>query len=293
MATIVEQQRFTGRRIDRLNEHTRSQKTTARKTADERFVAPDKSWGVYDCLLDESTPCKPSFAASFLPVLPSEYRESERPMADYIETYFQNRKENGDTLLALEIGGPGSALFTGVKEGFFAKTAGITLVDGRDPDERIAENEQLNHTVLEGNFRTPRVKEKVDAWREERKVDFIIERMCDGLKLLPRDPFYLAEEFSYWYELLNEEGVMFIQLPMIVEPLLADWEQRVLEETDGTIEMAMSNEGYGEWWAMRLNKHAGAPEKLPFLSPREVRTIYDRSEQDEQQQEQKTGGTTV
>lgn len=270
MITIAEQQRFTGSRPDRVAERRRSRSEIREKTLQEKQNA--SGWPVYDSSLEETR--AHSFAASFKSVLPEEFRDRQWPMKEYIHDLFQEKKENSEPLLAIEVGGPGSVVFLGFEEGYFEKTAGITLADGRTTQDSWRD-EKRNHSVIEGDLQTEKVKRAVDKWRGDRKIDLVFERMSGGLALLPRDPYHLAKEFSHWYDLLNEGGVMFVQIPVIMEPVLAEWEQKVREETGGTIETSSSNDSDGDWWVMRLNKHPGAPEKLPLLTFREVRTIYE------------------
>lgn len=240
-------------------------------TLERSRAGPDGAWPAYNRSLDGSL--EPSMQDAFLHVLPQEYQNQHFAMRQYIQDHFQHKAGN---VVALEVGGPGSYVFQGSSfpDKFFSKSAGITLVDGRMTQDKYHDSDS-NHTLIEHDI-TDRegTLSEINAWRNNDGIDLIIERMGKGLHQLPEDPFFLSKIFSDYYSLLNEDGVMFVQIPVVMEPFLPSWQEKVHEMSDGKIEIVATNESYGDWWVMRLNKHPGAPKKLPLLSFSETYKVF-------------------
>ncbi len=195
----------------------------------------------------------------------------------YIE---ETLKEKKGEAVGIEFGGPGAEAFTGFSEGFFKKSAGVVLVDHR-PFPKVGglglsqENTPDTHTVFLQDVLAPKTYADLTEWIGADKADFIIERMGAGLDLLPTDPYTAAKLLQTWYGLLSPGGLMLVQTPPALDPLLGPWSKRVLSEHAGTIEVkyALHRNDFGDQSVLRIHKLPGAPESLPLLAPKEVRDI--------------------
>lgn len=222
-------------------------------------------WIVYDSplLQDLRIPRHkdPSFDCSFESVLPRWQN-----LKKYIEGTLDDRAGN---VLALELGGPGSALFSGFTEGFIAESRGITLVDNRlalgiDP----ADDAIRNHDVIAGNMLEADTKREVMQWLGGRKLDLILERMRGGLALLPDDPRYLVHEVAFWYQQLAPGGVLIAEVPPAFDTDISAWAE---EARKTNLDVQLGQIGHYERHnlnrihVVRIHKKEGAPEAFPFL----------------------------
>ena len=203
---------------------------------------------------------------SFEGVLPKE----NKSLIAYIEDTLENRKGKA---IGAEFGGMGSRLFGGFSAGFFAQSIGVSLVDHRDPSTLGAVdllNETRNHSILEGDIFSPDTYGALNEVLNGAKVDLIIERMAKGLEFVPQEPYEVSKILQIWYSLLREEGIMFIQVPIIFNNLLKKWAFKISEEFNGLIEIEYKIGKYdrgAHCSSFRLRKLKGAPEKLPLLDP--------------------------
>jgi len=102
--------------------------------------------------------------------------------------------------------------------------------------------------------------------------------MGQGLEFVPVEPYTISKILQIWYDLLREEGVMFVQTPVVFNNLLEVWVTKIKEEFKDIIEIeyqkgkkdAETNVPCG---AFRLHKLPGAPKELPLLDPRIVKKI--------------------
>lgn len=238
----------------------------------ERILTGKRAWDIYDSHLDNSSDDSP-FQATFACLLP----ESESSLISYIERLLSRKR---GAAIGIEFGGPGSNLFGDFPKGFFRQTAGVTLTDVRTESAEARDNER-HHSVITGNMFSSKTRQDVAKWLEGRKADVIFERMGGGIRLVPREPRFLAEIANNWYQMLAEGGVMFMQIPSVLVPVMEAWKNFVEQKYPDQIQIqqklhlvdplagVLFNEGL-----MRLNKLKGAPANLPLLPPRAVSGLY-------------------
>lgn len=189
-------------------------------------------------------------------------------LRSYIEKILESK--NGKAV-GVEFGGPGLNVFKGFTPGFFKSSVGITLVNHIRPD---ISQEQKNHTILEGDVLSDETYEKLNSLLNDQKVDLILERMAKGLEFIPKEPYKISKIISKWYKMLNEGGIMFIQVPIALNELFGKWVKMIETEHKTTIEITYSNQGTRDSSlsssVLCLRKLPGAPEDLPLLDPRTV-----------------------
>ncbi|MES2930911.1 MAG: hypothetical protein V4665_03965 [Patescibacteria group bacterium] len=214
-----------------------------------------------------------SFSFSFHEIIPQGYIN----MRDYIE---KNLAEKKGHAVGIEFGGLGYNLFAGFDRGFFKKSLGVTLVDHRmdswkQQDEKIAEEKKLDHTVVEGNILSPDLYKNLEKKLDKKKADLVIERMFRGLEFMPQEPYEIGKVLQKWYSMLNENGMMFVQVPVVFNNLLEKWGLMIQKGYGHVIELRYKKGKYDmgrvdDPSVFILKKLKGAPEKLPFLDPRTV-----------------------
>ena len=117
----------------------------------------------------------------------------------------------------------------------------------------------MNHKVIEGNLLSKNLYIDIEKELKGQKVDFIVERMLAGKKLLPQDINTLMRTLKFWYKILDEEGVMFVESPKEFKPLLAEWDSMITNKYSEVIDFS------SKYNLFRLQKLKGAPEELPAL----------------------------
>lgn len=215
----------------------------------------ESDWFLYDCPLQE-------FGETFFSCLPNNGEYSSRALKEYIEKTLSLRKT--DDLTAVEFGGPGSKLFSGFTIDFFKKTLGVCLEDIRNTETRKTDRLE-NHSVVVGDILDvldDKVFKNITATLGTNKTDLIISRMMGPLTFISKDPAILDRIIRKWYEMLSENGLMFIQFDFIhydfkpIEKMVKTWANLVKEKFP-EIDIQIGN------GVMRLNKKTGAPESLP------------------------------
>lgn len=259
---------YKNSRVDRQQAAGDSKKliTRAKELVEEKGLS---AWQHADSHLLEG---KASFHNTFKNALPS----GEQDIRTYIEKTLAMKK---GIAIGVELGGPGGNLFGDFSDGFFSKTAGITL--GGSYDTKMEQqNRERNHTVIHGDlfkmFDSNQLEENIQSWLgENEKVDFIIERLMGGITSAPRNPYYLAKLANEWYERLSEGGILFAQLPIILQPLTQPWLEMVKKEYPNSLDVQFAPALGTGGGVLRLRKLHGAPNELPLLSPREVKNLYE------------------
>lgn len=220
-----------------------------------------RTWAIYD------SPLNPledrNFSNDFRHVIPEGHS-----LESFVLREFANKK---GALVGLEFGGPGSRCFAGFPKGYFRLTAGVTLVDLRDDDEKAHDSERQHH-VVEFDVTDPLLPKKLREELSMNKAHFILERMDGGLPHIP-DPYFLYRVGNDWYQLLENPGVMFVQCPPFTRRILPQWVQKVNATTNGSVK-ACYYSGDEHRTVLRISKKDGAPESLPFLTPRELKTAF-------------------
>jgi len=221
---------------------------------DSPLDGPPTSWGV-------------SFAESFRTILP----EHEVKLKDYIEKVLEGKKGKA---VGIEFGGSGLKLFQDFTPGFFSQSFGITLINHRSGSSN--EYGPRDHKVLEKNIFSAETYTALSSKLKGEKVDLIIERMAGGLEFVPLEPYEVSKYLQIWYKLLNEGGIMFVQIPNVFNNLLLAWVAKIEKEYKDSIEIQYRL-GYVDnsvnCSAFRLRKLSGAPKELPLLDSRTVRKI--------------------
>jgi len=233
------------------------------------YIVGEGDWGTYDSALKD-------FGVVFYRVLPkdfvnplkkkkleTEYDTPDDPeiFEEYIEQTLS--KEKKQDLTAVEFGGPGSNLFSGFRKNFFKKTAGVCLKDIRPEDQKETDKKN-KHSVIVGDIMDPINKEtltKVTQTLGAKKIDLIISKMEGPLDYIYKNPAILDRIIRNWYNMLNENGLMFIQFQTLLKnlpddkPLVEKW-AKAIKDRFPEVDIQVSKE------AIRLHKKAGAPESL-------------------------------
>jgi len=229
----------------------------------------EKEWLFYDSSLE-------SFGITFassLPIKNKEIKEKEYPAGEVFIKYIEDTLSQGKekSLTAVEFGGPGSNLFSDFTRGFFRQTIGVCLKDirNKNQEERDTKN---NHFVVEGDIldvRSDKMLSEIIKKFGANKTDLIISRMIAPLHHIDMNPAILDRIIRNWYNILNENGLMFIQFTTNVrqhwnlisntqtEILIEKWSMAIRERFP-EIDVQTANMGI-----MRLHKKTGAPKNLP------------------------------
>ena len=256
-----------------------------KKNAEKKFQMGHYNW--IDSPLDERDEFNSmTFRESFEKLLPKD----EKSLKHYIE---QTLKDKKGKAVGVEFGGIGVKFFNGFSKGFFKKTVGVSLVDHRDifgiqgtyvktekGFKNLYEiNKTPNHEVLEGDIFSPECYKSLEEKLKGDKINLIIERMASGLEFVPEDPYMVSRVLQIWYKLLDEEGLMLVQVPIIFDELLKKWAYLFAKEYKSVFEFnydATDSKILGAS-VFSLHKLKGAPEELPFLDPRTVKKTRKNS----------------
>lgn len=246
------------------NELARTRHNTSfYNTEEKNTILP---WAIYrSTLLPKDGADRQSYQNTFGRLVP----EASVNIKEYIENALSAKKGRA---IALDIGGLGSDVFKDFSYGFFAKTAGVALVDTRKKYKiNINGDSERNHSVIEGNILTPDTQEKIKVWLNGEKVDLILERMEGGLELFPRDERWFYAAANEVYNLLSDNGIMFMQLVFSVAGdekndyfvadlnLIEDWIKKIRAEHPQTLKINWDGQ------SLLIQKMPGAPEKLPKI----------------------------
>jgi|GEM_PF-3224283 len=255
-----------------------SQARTAKSLALETGKNP---WGIYDSALLPSLIGRIFPESNFLrAVLGKSFQESFAPVVgggiDLKKDIETALAEFRGKAVAVEFGGTGSKLFAGFADGFFARTLGMNLVDRRTPAQE-KRDQKNHHTVIAGDMMAVAAKAQLADWLQGQSVHLIIERMMRGLEAAPNDVHFIGESLKDWYQILAEGGLMYLQAPRIVTPLLQEWAAKVARESNGTIQLEWGQDGQVPWMSIRVRRLAGAPAEMPMLSAPEIATTLRQS----------------
>jgi hypothetical protein len=255
--------------IEEFNEKSSNDR---RKEVSTKIENREYTWLDSSMEMNSSNPFLDSFEESFEKVLPLD----NTILKNYIENTLRNRKGKA---IGVEFGGVGSKLFSEFTPGFFKQSVGITIFDHRKNPEIPATSEQQSHTILEGDIFNPDTNIKLNSILKGEKIDLIVERMAAGLELFPHEPYMLSKLLNTWYELLNIGGVMFIQTPVALNNLTEKWITKIQSDFAGRLDVqfkrGLVNGGY-PCSAVRIRKLFGAPEKIPLLTPEEVKESSEK-----------------
>lgn len=193
-------------------------------------------------------------------------------LRDYLK---ESYKDKQDGVVLVEMGGPAKQLSKDVSEFLtIKKSIGLTLGIGiTEADKRglLSSNEADNHKIIVGDMFSSKTKSKLSKELNGEKVDVLIERMVGGLSMIPTDENWLYLNLNSWYELLNENGVMFVEVPFFSNfPKIREdyikWIDQIKKTNGKTMEIQnfVSSTEYYKWKSfLRLKKLPGAPVNLP------------------------------
>ncbi|MBI3305677.1 hypothetical protein HYZ82_00915 [Candidatus Nomurabacteria bacterium] len=233
-------------------------------TGSDFFKGVEGAWLTYDAPISGvSEKFDTSFGSTFFVCLPKEYKkytkeneEDDKKFKEYIEKTLLK----GGT--AVEFGGPGSKLFRGFSDNFFRKTVGVCLNDIRDTDTE-KKDKINNHSVLTGNIldvQNNKLLEKVTKTLDTNKVDLIISRMMGPLDFINKNLAILDRIIRNWYNLLNVNGLMFIQFnlhqDLRIQDLIEKWSTAIKAKFP-EIDIQVGNN------VLRLHKKKDSPGELP------------------------------
>ena len=214
-------------------------------------------WNVYDRELED-------FAGTFKGLTDNTegpYKDYE--MADRLQRYIEYVLDPDHTrrgsLIATEFGGPASNLFASFSKDFFETTFGICLNDERDSYQKRIDA-KAHHQVLSGDIWNTATYQKLRNELGGRKIDLIFSRMVGPLNNITRNPHLWAWIGKRWYELLNTNGLLFVQYAYTseAEAFMLRW-IAFLQKEHPELEVTKNKT------AFKLHKTSTAPEELPFL----------------------------
>ncbi len=191
----------------------------------------------------------------------------EKSLKKYIEDKLESKKGKA---VGVEFGGNAVDVFKGFSKDFFIKSVGICLEERAETIDNLAILDRFNssnstHYVLTGDIFEKNVYETLDSINI-KSADLILERMAAGFVTIPQLPIANIRIVQKWYEMLNEGGLMLIQVPGNFEQLLDRWVKFVESEYSNTLSVAYDNDGCGfDAKVLRVHKLAGAPEKFPLF----------------------------
>jgi len=224
---------------------------------------------------------------TFKRVLP----KGEQSLRGYLKRILEHRKKKGGAV-GIEFGGPGDQVFYPIGDNLFKKTAGVTLIQSDAikyiPKElreySTQEYDDKNHEIIIGDILDPHTYDRIRTWLRGDKADVIIERLLAGFKVNPEEHYLVAKTFERWYEMLAEEGVMFVQVPWWAHDVVYKWVSQVQSKYGGSrwrlikpvleVQYSYMNDEHKRQSSdgdsqrasvMRLRKLKGAPLKLPQL----------------------------
>lgn len=203
------------------------------------------------------------FSTFFSPLVPG----NNPSLKAHIESYLAVKKGKA---VGLELGGPGSRLFAGFTPGFFKNTLGVTLEDRRS-DFAKKQDRRRNHDLLEADILDPTTLTKINMRLRGDRPDLIIERLHGPINILSTNPFFLAQKLNEYYAFLKPNGLMVLQTPRMPQALMRRWALFVAQ-TDRSIFVSYRDASYSDMIQVTKGQHA--PDKLPFLSAKEVLELY-------------------
>jgi len=220
-------------------------------------------YGIWDSNLE-------SFSSAFHCVLPERYEKDQfTGLKNYIEN---DLKETKGSNIGVEVGGIGNNLFRGFSKDFFKKTYGITLIEHRTEeekrkDENLNSSLGMNHKVLEGNLLSKNIYNTLEKELNNKKVNFIIERMIGGHDTIPNDFDIISKPLKLWYRILEENGIILMEIPPISYGLIQNWVEMIEEIYKSKLEVKFYNN------VIRLKKLKDAPKELPVLKSKHIKEI--------------------
>ena len=192
----------------------------------------------------------------------------EKSLRNYIESTLEDKR--GDAV-GIEFGGIGVKAFSQFSQGFFRQSIGVTLADHRESNDPDTTTQSETHKIIEGNFFDRETYQTLNKILEGGRASLILERIGGGVDFVPQEPYLAAHTLQQWYELLDEGGLMLIEIPRKLNVLMPWWYEEVKKHKD-TIDFDIATAGS----VFRLRKLTNAPETLPLIKPELMRKILRR-----------------
>ncbi len=248
-------------------------------TAESIRRGGERNWDIYDSpfedFADEFFNCLPGNEEKWRGSSKEEKEKSATQFRSYIEETLSNGHEEiedkkpVEEFFAVEFGGPGSALFKGFTKNFFRRTAGICLKDIRDMSQQT-QDKINNHSVIEENMlpvnnaHDKQFLLKVLNELGAKKVNLIVSSVKGAAQLINKHPAILDRLIRNWYEILSENGLIFLNFgptaanDLVTQKAVEQWVTAVVSKYPLIdIQLKLKHE------RLRLHKRKGAPEKLP------------------------------
>lgn len=227
-----------------------------KKNRRNEYSANHLSRGTFKHLDSPAEWHKASFGNSFRELIPTD-----TDFVAYIEGELRNR--NGEAL-GIEFGGMGNELFKGFKKGLFKRTYAVGLLDHRTSySERTKPD---THQFILGDIFDRKTYNELP----DEKFDLIIERMLGGMETVPEDYTFVSRLLNRWYRMLNENGMMFVQVPIVFNNLMVKWAQLINTDFKDRIifkgKVGEYDNEVNNCSTLFIQKKAGAPDDLPLLS---------------------------
>jgi hypothetical protein len=198
---------------------------------------------------------------------------------DSLQEYIENiLKEKKGEAVGIEFGGLGINLFKSFTPGFFKQSIGVSLSDYRTEDGSLAGasckeyKDSRKHDIIIGNIFDKDIYEKINKIIENKKVDFIIERMYGGLDNVPENYLIVMAILQKWYEMLNQGGVMFVEMPPFTIRVIQDW-VALLQKSTYKNELDVQFDEFRN--ALRIRKISNTLKQLPKLKLQEIKKAYN------------------
>ena len=233
-------------------------------------------WGVYD---EEIV----RFAWTFRDVLPVKSEINTQPFKQRILTIGEKFEhyirttlghEGEDKLMAIEFGGPGNHLFAGFPDGLFKQTFGVCLEGDIELNEDSAPKSEKHRVLHVDIFDVSLYRKLRELSSPAGGFSLIISRLVGAHALVSRDSRVLGLVLGAWYDLLLENGLMFVEYanyasakwrgPAVEGDLenyhtMQKWAQMLRKDYSDVLDVSVAASVFRLW------KKEGAPKKLPLL----------------------------
>ncbi len=241
-------------------------------TEEDRMVGRD-CYGSVDSALDSSASNNHSAGATMYSTF-YQIIDHHESLREYVENILQKHKGSA---IGIEFGGLGINLFKSFTPGFFKQSIGVSLSDYRTEDGSLAGTsykkykDNREHNIIIGNLFKREVYNEIKMLIGDQKVDFIIERMLVGLQNVPRNFLVVMTILQKWYEMLNEEGIMLIEVPIFTNRVTDQWVKFLKSKHGKVLEVAFDPfRG-----ALKIHKLRGAPRQLPKFNLKIAREMQE------------------
>lgn len=198
-----------------------------------------------------------SYDGRFKDLYPEEYKNIKQ----YIE---ERMKTKRGSVIGIDLGGHGSVLFSQFERGFIERSLGVTLVDRRDEITR-EEDTVDHHDVLPADIFSSAGNRRIKNWLRGRKADLIFEKMEGAIGSFPDNLDITAAVFRRWYQLLAENGIMFLQTQPLSPNMLGEmkrWLEKIKSPELAVTYKPVINIRKETRLYIVLEKRKGAPESL-------------------------------